>query len=97
MSSPASTTRTLLALARANAVYWPSVAPLARRQLRRWERCARQIPDRRLRSLALAKLRQERFNPLLAATLATLAPRRLRAGVTEARWPACDPSACARS
>jgi hypothetical protein len=84
MSSAASTARALLALTRANAVYWPTVAPLVRCQLRRWEHRARQIPDRRLRSLAQAKLRRERFHPLLAATLATVAPRRRRACVTEA-------------
>jgi hypothetical protein len=75
--------RALLALLRANALYWPQVAPLARRQLRRWERRARQIPDAEVRALALAKLRAERMNPLLAATLATLSPPGSRSEVVQ--------------
>jgi tetraprenyl-beta-curcumene synthase len=78
MSSPG------LALAVANARYWTSVAPIARTQLRRWEQRARQIPDPALRELALAKLRTERFNAEVAATLATLAPRAQRARTVEA-------------
>jgi hypothetical protein len=68
----------------ANVRYWSSVAPLARRGLASWERQALAIPDDRLRSLAVGKLRAERFNPLLAATLATLAPREQRRRATEA-------------
>jgi tetraprenyl-beta-curcumene synthase len=86
MSNPRShsTGRPGVALAVANARYWTSVAPLARAQLRRWERRARAIPDPALRALALAKLRDERFNAEVAATLATLAPRARRARTVEA-------------
>ena len=73
-----------LALALANARYWTSVAPSARAQLARWEIRARAIPDPDLRALALEKLRAERFNAEVAATLATLAPRSRRARTVEA-------------
>ncbi len=46
-----------------------------RTQLRRWERCARRIRDPPCKRSRLAKLREERFNAQVAATLATLAPR----------------------
>lgn len=72
------------ALLRANALYWPSVAPVVREQLAFWEGRALEIPDPLPRSLALGKLRAERFNPQLAATLATLAPRPHRRSVAEA-------------
>jgi tetraprenyl-beta-curcumene synthase len=72
------------ALVLANVRYWSTVAPLVRAQLARWEQAARRIPDPALRALALGKLRDERFNVLLAATLATLAPSSRRAGVVEA-------------
>jgi len=78
MNSPA------LALAVANGRYWSSVAPLARAQLARWEDRARAIGDPALRALALEKLREERFNAEVAATLATLAPRPQRARAVEA-------------
>jgi hypothetical protein len=74
----------LLALSLANARYWPSVAPAARAQLSGWQRHAALIEDPRRRALALAKLREERFNPMLAATLATQAPRGLRPAVVQA-------------
>jgi tetraprenyl-beta-curcumene synthase len=73
-----------LALARANVRYWSTVAPVVREQLVRWEQAAHAIPDPALRALALGKLRDERFNALLAATLATLAPSSRRARVVEA-------------
>jgi tetraprenyl-beta-curcumene synthase len=73
-----------LALAVANARYWSSVAPLARAQLARWDDRARTIGDPALRALALQKLHEERFNAEVAATLATLAPRRQRARTVEA-------------
>jgi len=73
-----------LALARANLRYWPTVAPIVREQLGRWEARAARIADSRRRALALGKLRTERFNPQLAATLATQAPRAHRRTVTEA-------------
>lgn len=67
-----------LALAVANARYWLAVAPSVQRELRRWDERARAIPDPVLREHALAKLRDERFNAEVAATLATLAPRAAR-------------------
>jgi hypothetical protein len=73
-----------VALALANARYWSRVAPLVRRQLRRWERRAQAIEDPAMRALALAKLREESFNAEVAATLATLAPRAYRERVVEA-------------
>ena len=65
----------VLALARANMRYWPSVSPLTARELRRWQQRAVAIPDASLRGLALCKLSDERFNAQVAATLTTLAPR----------------------
>jgi tetraprenyl-beta-curcumene synthase len=68
----------------ANVRYWSTVAPIVRGQLGRWEQAARAIPDPELQALALGKLRDERFNAEVAATLATLATRRYRAAVVEA-------------
>jgi tetraprenyl-beta-curcumene synthase len=78
MSSPG------LALAAVNGRYWTTVAHRVRAQLRRWERRAREIPDPALQAIALGKLRDERFNAEVAATLATLAPRAHRAHAVEA-------------
>lgn len=74
----------LLALVRANVRYWHTVDPLVREQLGCWRERAMALEDPRRRALALAKLRDERFNPQLAATLATQAPRALRGRVAEA-------------
>lgn len=68
------TVLTAVALVRANVRYWPTVAPLTARELRRWEHRADDIPDPGLRELALSKLREEHFNAQVAATLATLLP-----------------------
>jgi tetraprenyl-beta-curcumene synthase len=76
--------RASLALVRANMRYWTTVAPIVSAELARWEQAARAIPDPALRAHALGKLRDERFNAQVAATLATLAPRSQRAGVVEA-------------
>jgi hypothetical protein len=73
-----------IALLLANARYWSTVAPLVRAQLSRWERRSETISDPQLRTLAIGKLRGERFNVQSAATLATLAPRAHRAGATRA-------------
>jgi tetraprenyl-beta-curcumene synthase len=73
-----------VALIRANARFWPTVLPEVRRELRGWDRRARLIPDPVLRAQALAKLRHERFNTEVAATLATLVPPVRRRKVTEA-------------
>jgi tetraprenyl-beta-curcumene synthase len=75
---------TVGALAAANVRFWPTVAPTVQRELRGWEGCAEQIPDDALRALAREKLVGERFNTEVAATLATLAPRRVRARATRA-------------
>jgi tetraprenyl-beta-curcumene synthase len=72
------------ALALANVRYWSSVAPIVRTELARWEQAARAIPSPELRTLASGKLRDERFNAQVAATLGTLAPRSQRARVVEA-------------
>ncbi len=70
------------ALVGANARFWPRVLPGVREDLRGWDRRARAIPDDALRAQALAKLRDERFNAEVAATLATLAaPQRRRPAV----------------
>jgi tetraprenyl-beta-curcumene synthase len=73
-----------LALSVANARYWLTVAPHVHQELRRWQQQAQAIRDPTLRGHALAKLRDEHFNAQVAATLATLAPRRHRARVIEA-------------
>ncbi len=65
---------TAVALLRANARFWPAVLPDVRRELRGWDLRARAIPDPALRAQALAKLRDERFNTEVAATLATPLP-----------------------
>jgi tetraprenyl-beta-curcumene synthase len=77
-------TATLKALALANARYWPTVAPVVRRELALWQAPAARIGDTGLRELAVGKLVDERFNAEVAATLATLAPRRERATATRA-------------
>ena len=64
-----------VALLSANLRFWTTVLPDVQRELRRWDRHARAIPDPVLRAHALRKLRTERFNTEVAATLATLAPR----------------------
>jgi tetraprenyl-beta-curcumene synthase len=73
-----------VSLALANARFWPKVAPLASGELERWEHRARTIEDPVLQSLALEKLREERFNAEVAATLATLASKDHRRSVVEA-------------
>jgi len=75
------------ALVQANFRFWPTVLPRVHRCLRQWEEAAARIPDDHLRSIALAKLAEERFNTEVAATLATLAPRRYRARVIAAIVP----------
>ncbi len=68
--------RAAVALARANLLYWLVVLPRVHRGLRHWVERAHLIPDPALRDLALAKIADERFNTEVAATLATLSPRR---------------------
>ncbi|HXN39216.1 MAG TPA: DUF2600 family protein [Solirubrobacteraceae bacterium] len=74
----------LRALALANALYWPSVAPVVAGELTRWGQAAARIDDPALRALALAKLTEEHFNAQVAATLATLAPRNARTATVRA-------------
>jgi tetraprenyl-beta-curcumene synthase len=76
--------QTGLALALANARYWTSVAPIVRKELKRWELRAQVIEDPALRALALSKLRDEGFHAEAAAMLATLAPRAHRRSIVEA-------------
>lgn len=72
------------ALALMSALYWSTVAPRSRRQMRRWHERAQAIPDPNLRAIALAKLSEERFNLQTAPTFATLAPRKQRSHAIEA-------------
>jgi len=65
----------LIALAVANARYWPTVHPVVQRELRGWRQHAERIPDERRRALALGKLDHAGAHALITATLATLAPR----------------------
>ncbi len=82
--TPTRSVRAVCALALANARYWTSVAPLVRTRIARWEERVGEIPDPTLRGLARGKLREERFNVEVAATLATLAPRAMRKHAIEA-------------
>jgi tetraprenyl-beta-curcumene synthase len=67
-----------VALVLANARYWTTVAPEVRTQLARWRRRALGIENLELRRLALNTLNEEGFAAEVAATLATLTPRRHR-------------------
>jgi tetraprenyl-beta-curcumene synthase len=77
-------TRAGVALVLANARYWSTVAPQARSELSRWKARASQIEDLKLRTLAMQKLSQEGFAAEVAATLATLTPRRHRGAAVRA-------------
>ncbi len=63
---------------RLSVAYWLAIQPQVRRELARWDRHARAIPDPLLRAQALAKLDGERLNPEAAALFAVLAPLRRR-------------------
>lgn len=78
------TARAGVALLLANARYWPTVAPIVRKQLRHWEQRAQAIPDPHLRKVALEKLRGESFNAEGTTTLATLTKRGDRASTAKA-------------
>jgi len=69
----------IIALVTAGVVYWLTIYPRARLEIRRWAARAGQIPDRTLRAQALFKLTRERLNPEAAAFFSVLAPRRHRA------------------
>lgn len=83
--APAASSRAALcALAAANARYWPTIAPLVRRELRHWTSRADEIPTATWRTIAREKIASEKFNAEVAATLATLAPRHHRHTVVRA-------------
>ena len=65
--------RLALALVWTLLLYWLAVFPHARRELSRWERRARKIPDPTLRAHALHKLRTEHLTAEGAAAFAILA------------------------
>jgi tetraprenyl-beta-curcumene synthase len=67
--------RELASLAYVMSRFWLSVLPLARAQLREWERIAAAIPDPALRAHALGTLRSESFSALGAALVATTSSR----------------------
>jgi hypothetical protein len=67
------------ALVLANARYWTTVAPKVRGELGRWGARAGRIEDPGLQAIAVRALREEGFAAEVAATLATLTPRRHRA------------------
>lgn len=81
---PVSWRDTAAALGLAHVRYWLTVAPRVRRELRRWDDHAERIRDPVLRSQAVAKLRDERANTEVIATLCTLAPRPYRGAVIAA-------------
>jgi hypothetical protein len=68
----------IIALVTAGVVYWLTIYPRARLEIRRWRRRAKRISDPTLRAAALYKLSHERLNPEAAAFFAVLAPRRHR-------------------
>jgi len=70
-------------LARANACYWRSLAPLVAAELDRWLDDAQRIPAETLRAVALQNLEEEGFNAQATATLASLAPPCHRRAVIE--------------
>ncbi|HEX5853519.1 MAG TPA: DUF2600 family protein [Solirubrobacteraceae bacterium] len=71
--------REIAALITSGIIYWLTIYPRARREIRHWKTHANQIPDPVLRAGALEKLTRERLNPEAAAFFAILAPRRHRA------------------
>jgi tetraprenyl-beta-curcumene synthase len=79
-----SSARAVWALVVASARYWSTVAPVVHRELEGWRRRASMIDDPELRTLALGKLEEERFNAEAGAMLATLAPRAHRSDAVEA-------------
>jgi tetraprenyl-beta-curcumene synthase len=72
----------MLTFASAARRYWFRVFPVVQSEIRRLRRCARDIPDPVLRSLALDAQRRKWACLEGAAAFATFAPRRQRAQVT---------------
>jgi tetraprenyl-beta-curcumene synthase len=75
-------TRTTIAFASAARRYWIGVFPVVQHEIRRLRRCARDIPDPVLRSLALDAQRRKWACLEGAAAFAVFTPRRQRARVT---------------
>jgi tetraprenyl-beta-curcumene synthase len=73
--------REFLAMVMTGIEYWLTIYPLARREINRWKRRARLIPDPALRAAAQATLNSEHLNPEAAAFFAVLASRRCRASL----------------
>jgi tetraprenyl-beta-curcumene synthase len=73
-----------VALVIAQVRYWSSVAPVVRKEFHHWEGRAAEICDPKLQSLAVEKLREERFNFEACAMAATIAPAGHRDSVVQA-------------
>src|ERR1700691_3803999 len=71
--------RDVFALLATGITYWLAIAPISRREIRRWKSHAEAIPNPILREYALGKLSNEALNPEAAAFFAILAPRKNRA------------------
>ncbi|HTA15340.1 MAG TPA: DUF2600 family protein [Solirubrobacteraceae bacterium] len=71
-----------MAFASAARRYWIGVFPVVQGEIRRLRRCAGDIPDPVLRSLALDAQRRKRASLEGAAAFATFSPRKRRAEVT---------------
>lgn len=76
--------RSVVATLLANGRYWRTIWPDVLNELRHWHERALAIPDLRLRAIAIEKLRAERFNSEVAATIAATAPAGRRDAVTKA-------------
>jgi len=76
--------RDVLVAISALAAYCLSVVPVARRELKRWQRAAASVPDAELRAMALDTLAGERMNAEAATVFATLAPWRRRSAAVRA-------------
>ncbi len=72
------------ALLVANIRYWPTIAPLIRAQIERYQQLASTIRDPILQAIALDKLDDQHFHAQVAATLATLAPKAHRKDAVKA-------------
>jgi tetraprenyl-beta-curcumene synthase len=79
--NPAAGAREIAALVTGGLIYWLTLYPQARREIRRCRLRASEIPDDTLRAHAMYKLTRERLNPEAAAFFAVLAPRRHRRGL----------------
>jgi tetraprenyl-beta-curcumene synthase len=75
-ANPKAGVRETAVLVAAGFIYWLTLYPRARREIRRCRRRAQEIPDPTLRAHALYKLTRERLNPEAAVFFAVLAPRR---------------------